>query len=231
MDIPSRQVHRILTDNGADELHHANSVVTACHFLRSKSLMSRGSVERLGWGQTPQNSDAEDRRYSLWFDVFLDSVDIHARASRANVYGPVLFVFDTDILRSNATGRLWVTKLNPTKWEDTTDKDRWFQNRRELREGFIGGEFNQSIVLRHCGGALPFDGYIRKIVVDDPQQEDQNGVDYFSMAVGALRYAMQLSGLNVEIERRECVRHCACSNYWANRRRLSSMYAPMLSDT
>lgn len=91
MHIPSTHVFEALSEKGVTELHHANSVATACQFIRAGSLLSRGSVERLGVAQTPQASDEADRRYSIWFDVFLDSVDIHKRASRANVYGPVMF--------------------------------------------------------------------------------------------------------------------------------------------
>lgn len=228
MDLPSRQVHKILVNNEVDELHHANSVVTACHFLRSKALLARGNIERLGWGQTPQSSDKKDRIFSLWHDVFLDSVDIHARASGVNHYGPVLFVFDVSILRRNGTGRLWVTKRNPTDWTELTREQRWFKDIDELREEFVVGEFAQSIVLRHTGGELPFGKYLKKIVLDDPNKEDEDGVDYFSMAVGALRYAMQVSRLNIEIERRECSKHCRCSNSWRNRQRLSTMFSPTL---
>lgn len=84
MDIPSKHVFDALMDKGIDELYHANSVATACQFLRSRSLISRGTVERLGVTQTPQSSDDLDKRYGIWFDVFADSVDIHNRARRAN---------------------------------------------------------------------------------------------------------------------------------------------------
>ena len=115
MHIPSAHVYEALRDKGVEQLHHANSVVTACQFIRSKSLLSRGTVDRMGITQTPQDSDEIDRRYSIWFDVFMDSVDIHHRAKRANVYGPVLLVFDLKLIDRNGTGRLWITKLNPTK--------------------------------------------------------------------------------------------------------------------
>ncbi|HNP97096.1 MAG TPA: hypothetical protein PKJ63_15760 [Cyclobacteriaceae bacterium] len=48
MDIPSKHVFEILEENGVNELHHANSVATACQFIRSRSLMSRGTIERIG---------------------------------------------------------------------------------------------------------------------------------------------------------------------------------------
>jgi hypothetical protein len=116
MEIPSKHVYEALRDVGVTSLYHANSVVTATQFLRHNALLSRGTVERNGWIQTPQQSDSQDKRYGIWFDVFMDSVDIHNRARRANAYGPVLFEFDLEIIQRTYTGRIWVTKLNPTKW-------------------------------------------------------------------------------------------------------------------
>ena len=214
MHIPSGHVFEALAKKGIDQLHHANSVATACQFLRSRALLSRGTVERLGITQTPQESDDIDRRYSIWFDVFMDSVDIHHRARRANVYGPVLFVFDIGFIDRTGTGRLWVTKLNPTKWAGKSEKQRWFQNKEDLSKNFVLGQFDQMIIARHSGGELPFKGHLRKIILDDPRHEDGDGIDTYSMAVGALRLAMQDAGLNIPIERRACRQGCACRRYW-----------------
>jgi hypothetical protein len=192
VDIPSKHVFDALSAEGVTKLHHANSVATACQFLRQKQLMSRGIVERMGMTQTPQDSDDVDRRYSVWFDVFLDSVDIHQRASRANVYGPVLFVFELTLIDRNRTGRIWVTKMNPTKWAGKTDDQRWFQGKEDLQENFVRGTFDQMIVLRHCGGAIPFGSHLTKIVVDDPERRTRDGLDVYSMSIGALKLAMQM---------------------------------------
>src|SRR6266850_1062076 len=92
MDLPSKKVIETLEEKGLTEIHHANSVLTSTQFLRHRGLLSRGTIKRRGLFQTPQNSDEIDQKYSLWFDVFADSVDIHDRAQTANFYGPVLFV-------------------------------------------------------------------------------------------------------------------------------------------
>lgn len=229
MDIPSAHVFESLFEKDVTHLHHANSVATACHFIRSLSLLSRGSVERLGLAQTPQASDKADRRYSIWYDVFLDSVDIHRRASCANVYGPVMFVFDLNIINKNGTGRIWVTKMNPTKWEGKADEHRWFQGKEDLAENFVKGRFDQMIVLRHCGGELPFGKYLQKIILDDPEHKTNEDVDVYSMSVGALRLAMQDAGIDVPIERRQCHEECECKNYWENNNdRLSAMFDPKI---
>lgn len=229
MDIPSAHVFEALSEKGVTQLHHANSVATACQFIRSCSLLSRGNVERLGLAQTPQESDKADRRYSIWFDVFFDSVDIHNRASRANVYGPVLFVFDINIINKNGTGRIWVTQKNPTKWEGKPDKDRWFQGKKDIDENFVKGRFDQMIVLRHCGGELPFGKHLKKIILDDPKQKTNQDVDFYSMAVGALRLAMQDAGVDVPIKRRQCQEECECKNYWGgDNARLAAMFDPKI---
>ena len=229
MHIPSSHVFDALSEKGVTELHHANSVATACQFIRAGSLLSRGTVERLGVVQTSQASDEVDRRYSIWFDVFLDSVDIHKRASRANVYGPVLFVFDIDIINANGTGRIWVTKLNPTKWAGKQDSQRWFQNKNDLEQNFVKGRFDQMLVLRHCGGALPFGKHLKEIILDDPQRKTKSDVDFYSMAVGALRLAMQDAKIDVPISRRKCANGCACEEDWVDDdEKLFQMFDPKI---
>ncbi|MFV1468037.1 hypothetical protein VBY75_10175 [Idiomarina sp. HB] len=229
MDIPSKHVFDALMDKGIDELHHANSVATACQFLRSRSLMSRGTVERLGVTQTPQSSDDLDKRYGIWFDVFADSVDIHNRARRANAYGPVMFVFNTELINRSYTGRIWVTKLNPTKWSRKSEKQRWFQDKEDLEDNLTKGTFDQMLVFRHCGGELPFKKFLKRIVLDDPQRTSEEDVDFYSMAVGALKLAMSYSDLDIPIERRVCRVGCKCNdNYGEDDERLYMMFDPKI---
>ena len=229
MDIPSAHVFETLSGKAVHSLHHANSVLTACQFIRRRSLLSRGNVERLGLAQTPQYTDDSDRRYSVWFDVFVDSVDIHNRASTANLYGPVLFVFDLSVINRNATGRLWVTKLNPSKWADRSNKERWFQNKSDLQATFVKGRFDQMVVLRHSGGALPFGRHLRKVVLDDPDARIE-GADAYSLALGALRSAMQDAGISVPIEKRKCSTTCKCLQYWhTHKSTLRTMFDPKIA--
>ncbi len=229
MDIPSKHVFDALIEKEIDEIHHVNSVATACQFIRSKSLMSRGTVERLGVTQTPQKSDDADKRYGIWFDVFADSVDIHHRARRANAYGPVMFVLDARLIERSYTGRIWVTKLNPTKWSGKTDKQRWFQDKGDLSENLVKGRFDQMLVFRHCGGELPFRGFLKKIVLDDPNRQTAEGVDLYSMAVGTLRLAMADSGIDVPIEKRVCRAGCTCEEeYESDDERLFMLFDPKI---
>lgn len=216
MDLPSKSVFDALVAENVTHVHHANTVLTACHFIRAKSLLSRGNIENRGLEQTKQSSDGLDKRYSIWFDVFTDSVDIHDRARRSNHYGPVLFVFDVEIIAETYTGRIWVTKENPTRWQGKSREQRWFQSAEELRNEFTYGTFDHMIVFRHCGGELPFNGYLQKIILDDPALKTDKNVDLFSAAYGALQLALSDAGLDIPIERRSCRHACRCKRDYRN---------------
>ncbi len=230
MDLPSKQVFDALLDKGVTRLHHANSVLTACQFLRSRALLSRGTVERRNLFQTTQTSDSADQKYNVWFDVFTDSVDIHERAKKVNLYGPVLFVLDVEELRKSWTGRRWITKLNPTKWQGVSEDDRWFRTVQEIKENFTFGTFDQMIVFRHCGGELHFRGALSKIILDDPViVGKKTGLDYYSMAFGALLFASNQSGLEVPITKRCCANSCKCLEaYRQDERQTASFFTPKI---
>lgn len=94
-------VYSMLKDIGATHLHHANSVTTSSIFLEYGALASCGFVEYYKIAQTQQPSDEIDKKYGIWHCIFVDHVDIHARAGRKkgpNQYGPVVFVLDLDVL-------------------------------------------------------------------------------------------------------------------------------------
>ena len=56
MDLPSLKVYENLTAKGVENLHHANTVLTACQFLRVRTLLSRGTLESRGLKQNPAAS-------------------------------------------------------------------------------------------------------------------------------------------------------------------------------
>ena len=230
MEIPSKVVYEILLSKGINRIYHANSVITSCQFLRNGSLLSRGTVDRKQMFQTPQKSDKADRGYGIWFDLFVDSVDIHARARRANAYGPVLFVLNSEIIKKAYTGKVWVTKINPTKWAGKTHEQRWFMSAKDLEDNFVLGRFDQMIVFRHSGGELPICDYLEKIILDDPQLESPRGnIDYFSMAYGALKLAMTEGRMNVKINKRECSTDCSCiTDYEGDTDRSMAMFIPKI---
>jgi len=222
------RVYETLKENGVDTIYHANSVLTACQFLRAGSLLSRGTVDRRGLYQTLQKSDRIDRRYSIWFDVFTDSVDIHARIKEVNLYGPVLFVIDSRLIKKADTGKVWVTKLNPTKWKGRRHGERWFESADDLEDNFVLGTFDQMIAFRHCGGELPFMKCLKQIILDDPKLK-KSGIDYYSMAYGALTLAITEGGLDVKISKRRCPSQCECiKQYESDKHRSRAMFIPRI---
>lgn len=218
MDLPSKRVFECLLEKGISRLYHANSVLTACHFLRDGYLVSRGTVASLGIPQTPQQSDAADRRYSVWFDVFTDSSDIHRRASRKNSYGPVLFVLDIEKLMDETTGRIWITKRNPIYWAGLSVEQRWFQTIAEVEAEFTEGTFEQMIVFRHCGGRLPIRNALEKIILDNDADIECESppAGLFPLACGALMLAMTEGKIDVPIEKRRCRRNCTCQQEYSD---------------
>lgn len=227
--ISQKKFYNVLVEKDIPLLYHANSVATACLFLRRNALLSRGVVQGMNWKQTPQKSDLADKRYSIWFDIFLDSVDLHHRMKAFNLYGPVTFVINTKILSNTMTGQIWATKLNPTKWTGVAEKSRWFQDKYEFEDDFEKGTFDHMIVLRHCGGILPLGDYLEEIILDDPEITVPRDIDVYSMAYGALKCAMVESGINIPIKRRSCPPRCKCtSQYQDDRKQTRSMFHPMV---
>lgn len=228
MEIASKKVYEILSNKGVDKIYHANSVITSCQFLRKGSLLSRGTIERNKMFQTPQKTDTADKNYGIWFDLFVDSVDIHGRANRANAYGPVLFVLNSEIIKKAYTGKVWVTKLNPTKWSGKNHEKRWFTSEKDLEDNFVYGRFDQIIVFRHCGGELPISDYLEEIVLDDPGLPITPGfADFFSMAYGAVKLSITEGQMNVGVKKRSCSAGCTCrAEYQGDLARAKQMFIP-----
>jgi hypothetical protein len=122
-----------------------------------------------------------------------------------------LFVLNAELIKTAYTGKVWVTKLNPTKWDGTKHEDRWFTSIDDLKTNFVKGRFDQMIVFRHCGGELPFGEYLQRVILDDPQQKTPGKIDYYSMAYGALTFAKAEGSTTATIQRRKCVAGCTCS--------------------
>jgi hypothetical protein len=218
MELNSKAVLSVLKSKGITEFHHANSVQTSCIFLQQGRLLSRGTVDERGIKQTPQSSDEVDRRYGIWYDLFLDAVDIHKQMNSRNFYGPVMFVFDIDLLLEDWLPTIWVTKKNPVKWTASdTPADRYFQSIDEFKNGYHPGQkgsLGTMFMLRNAGGVLRLDPYLKEIVVDDPGREIEDANAY-SLTVGALRASACQGGLtNISIRKRVCSSNCKCaSNY------------------
>ena len=205
MELNAKLVLEVLKKKGVMSLYHANTVQTACSFLREGRLLSRGSMEERGLTQTSQQTDAKDKEVGVWNDIFLDSVDIHERSKKRNNYGPVLFHLELDFLREDWLGPVWITKCNPQNWHEDAKDDWYFSSVEDLEKDYIKGKFDQMIVLRHVGGVLRLQPTLKEIVVDDPDLPRADKIDLYSQAVGALLASARASDIdNVKITRRVC---------------------------
>lgn len=207
-----RDVYNVLKGKNILNLYHANTVTTSCTFLKLGGLASRGYVTDLGLPQTSQYTDDKDKKYGIWYDVFVDTVDIHDRAGRFkfNQYGPVLFVLDVAILKAlPAKSEVLVTKKNPTKWTDGEPIDeRFFTTPSELGSFLQRGTFDHMIVIRTQKGILPFQNGSVSIVVDDPQRKLSNGTSAFLHAITCIETASGSSPF--KITKRVCRGDCRC---------------------
>lgn len=210
------QVFLVLNGIRARNLHHANSVTTSSTFLEQGGLASRGFIQDHGLRQTPQpSSDAIDQKYDIWHRVFVDHVDIHARAGRVkgpNHYGPVLFVLDLDVLLNLPEGsEVLVTKKNPVHWQDgEPDGSRWFQSAEELAENIHFGDFDKMLVIQTPSGKLDFPNCSARIILDDPQRKVSCGQDAYTYAEARLKKAATAGRVQVPIARRTCWGDCIC---------------------
>jgi hypothetical protein len=218
MRLDPSQLKPVLSNKKIDSLYHANTVPTASNFIRHRKLLSRGRTEELGLSQTEQASDDIDKDFGVWNLIFTDSVDIHQRAKRRNVYGPVLLKMNLDILEAREIEWVGITKKNPTKWsKDEDDSERWFMSIEEAQNDFVKGRFDQMIVFKCEDGELDLIDRLTLIKLDDPKARVRGKVDLFSLGLGAIAMARVVGGMNnVRIRRRNCHEQCACGRFYRN---------------
>ena len=227
--IKNADVLKVLREKSVSHFYHANSVQTSCTFLEHGALLSREYAETHKLKQTPQQSDALDKRYGIWNDIFLDTVDIHDRARRKNHYGPVLFVLKPQSVLTDQSldGTLRITRRNPVHWSDgQSPKDRYFETSEEFAQNFSFGDFDKHFTFRTKDGKIPLAAHIDHIQLDDPQGSlgDQN---VFKNAMAALTAAAKIGQINVTIRKRECRMGCTClGTYKAEAAFQKTMFAP-----
>jgi len=210
-----QELYKILVAQGVERLYHANSVKTALSLLRLGGLASRQLVEQERLPQTIQYTDDVDRQFGIWGDIFADTVDIHARISDRNKYGPVLFVLSIEILNMlPLSSRALVTRSNPSKWGGTkSDTQRYFLNAVDLVDNFSIGNFDQMLVIRTSAGIVPFGDHLQSIILDEPRLANEVGQE-FCDAANALTKS---SGGQVEVVRRSCSSWCKCAMSYAEK--------------
>ncbi|WP_281883291.1 hypothetical protein [Paenibacillus sp. YYML68] len=199
----NEEVYTFFKEIGVEQLHHANTVLTACTFLSEGGLLSRGFVEDRGLPQTWQNTDEIDKKYDIWHDLFFDDVDIHNRTSRQNFYGSVLFTYDLEVLLELDTPPVAITKSNPKIWTDKqTVHDRYFSSLDELRSKYKIGKFGQMITLRNARTPLTFE-HLKEIIVDAPEITHEE-INLGQYAFERIARAAELRGINEKVKKRDC---------------------------
>lgn len=218
MQLNHQEVVRILREKGLTHLYHANTVRTSYTFILNGGLLSRGAVEHYKFDQTPQDSDSLDKKFNVWNDIFLDSIDLHEYFHRQNHYGPVVFKFNLNLLEQGYQLPLWITKNNPIYWmEGENDQERYMQNLNELNDLYNYGSYRQMITFRNTYNYLPFSPSLEEIIIDDPELKwTHNEQNLYKEAERVIKEAISLSHhdyLQVNIRKRNCG-FCYCkSNY------------------
>lgn len=168
----NKKIKQILISEGVTYLYHADSVETSLSFLKNGGLISRGICEDNNFPQSPQSSDYKDKCLGIYYDIFFDSVDIHMRSKQANYYGPVLFIYDIDVLDEIEEGAIKITKDNPIRWKiNSTNDKRYFTEVDDLHMNFHKGNFGQHITIVNRQTPLPFD-FLSEIILNFPENFD-----------------------------------------------------------
>lgn len=214
MKIDNLRLHQFLIEKDITHFYHANSLVTASSFIGANGLLSRGCVEERGLLQTAQSSDQIDKKYDVWSDIFIDTVDLHGHFPRQNLYGPVLFKFSVDILLKDEID-IWITKNNPIYWsEHATNEDKYFQGIEDLIQCWDNFDRQRKMfTIRKPRRPVLFES-LEEIMLDNPKIKIYGEVNPFIEAKEALnRLAENKSELKELMVQRECNR-CFChDNY------------------
>lgn len=162
----------MLKEKDVEFLFHANTVLTSLTFIRERSLLSRGFVDRIGLTQTEQKSDTADKAFNVWDDVFLDGFDLHKIYGKANKYGPILFIIKLDFLLSPSITNVLITKTNPWYWKPhDTLEDRYYSDIEEVKRDYLTGKKIDARIMftfRSPERAIKLNKFLSAIVIDKP---------------------------------------------------------------
>lgn len=222
MKLNNTELHALFIEKGVTRLFHANTVSTSITFIQQNGLLSRGGVESKGLFQTPQSSDEIDKRFNIWNDVFIDTVDLHGYFPRQNLYGPVSFQFSIDFLLYEDYN-VWITKDNPIYWSDAmTDENKYFQSVEELRANWdLYQRQKKMVTIRNMNEPVLFD-YLIEVVVDDPRVNIGERI-LFNECVAGIKGAISTKpSLINKFRTRECT-SCFCRDNYLNQVSVSEL--------
>lgn len=215
MKIDNIELYEFLQEKSITHFFHANTLTTALTFIENNGLMSRGLVEKFGLKQTIQSSDDDDKKFNVWDDIFVDTVDLHGHFPRQNLYGPILFKFNIEFLLED-TLDIWITKNNPIYWNSTlTTEDKYFQDINDIRMNWdIYDRQRKMFTIRKANTPILFNN-LEKITVDNPNVKLHDGTDLGSEVAREL-IAITEGNISLKnmLEERNCQASCYCkANY------------------
>lgn len=214
MKIDNKKLHKFLMEKGIINFFHANTLSTALTFIKNNGLMSRGLVEEHNLYQSVQSSDEIDKRFDVWHDIFIDTIDLHGFFPRQNYYGPILFKFNIDFLLKDKYD-IWITKNNPIYWkEDDLMKDKYFQNIDDLKENWDKFDRQKKMfTIKNISIPSLFEN-LEKIIIDDPNVKIMDDIVLIDKVIEELKIVLESNNLlKGKFEIRTCT-SCYCkSNY------------------
>ncbi|WP_290243266.1 hypothetical protein [Pedobacter aquatilis] len=201
--ISSKSLYKILKEKGVEHLFHANTVATSITLIKAKSLISRYQVEKDNLSQSFQRSDEKDKKYDVWDHIYLDGTDHHKKYSQSNFYGPVLFIFDLELLASPSFPKVHIMRTNPHFWTDnTTEDEKFYNNIDDVNENYLtktGNDAQIMFTFRHRGYDLKLNKYLHAIGIDEPKiilkmntGDEMNAGDYIRTVI---KKAMEENGI------------------------------------
>ena len=229
-DLNPEIIHDILLGKEISNLFHANTLLTSLTFFKHKSLLSREYVENNKLEQTSQYSDELDKEYGIFNDIFMDTIDIHDRAKKMNLYGPILFAFPLKILIKDKIPFIRITKKNPTKWNENDNlEDRYYTSEKEFEDNYNKGDFNSMIIFPYLEGQLELNGNLSFIKIDNPKLEwNDNKKDLHIEAKEKLIESARIGEVdlnNIGLSYRSCDElECKCINEYKNHLEIKKLY-------
>ncbi|THF47923.1 hypothetical protein E6C50_15940 [Flavobacterium supellecticarium] len=172
-DLNAEEVYEILQKKGIKKLYHANTVATSRLYLEKEYLLSRQYVEDNKLYQTSQYTDDKDKLLGIYDDIFLDMVDIHDYLRKPNFYGPFLFVFSSEILRSNLFSTVRITKKNPASWSLSENEDNWYYSEiKDFEIDYMSGnkvlDVGKMIIIKKTNSKLSLIPHCVEFILDNP---------------------------------------------------------------
>ena len=226
-DLDKNLLFEILHDKGIKNLYHANTVGTSITFLNQKSLLSRKYVAENALFQTEQYSDSKDKKFDIWDGIFLDAVDIHTEFRRRNLYGPFLFSFNLDVIKSDLINTVRVTKVNPVHWKSNqSEKDWYYLDLHEFRDKYKKEnktrDIGSMIILNNIDGKLPFRPFLNKFILDNPNVfvNENNREVYLSNIVSEKLLEIinenDFKDIPKELRHQNAIFNCVCWSEYKN---------------